>query len=223
MDAAVARPSVFRDPLLERDYLRICSRPASFVSRTLAAGLLVVAAGIVLVAGRDERPDVIGARLHDVYAVVGAIVAAWMTLSETSTAIPVERSAGTLPLLLASPLSTRRLAAGFLGSRIAYAGTVVIALLPIEGLSLLLGGVSGRDVLLSNATIAMAAAWAGGVGLLASAGAAEARRGLGSAITLAILWAGVVPLLLAFVGVLLSELNGLEAWRARRRSMTVTG
>jgi hypothetical protein len=214
VDGAVARPPRFRDPLLERDYVRICSRPSSFRSRTLAAGLIAAAAGIVLIADRGERPDVIGFRLHGVYAVVGAIVAAWMTLSEAATAIPAERSAGTLPLLLATPLSTRRLAAGFLGSRIAFAGTVLIALLPIEGLSLILGGVSGTSVLLANGTIAMAAAWAGGVGLLASAGAAESRRGLGAAIALGLCWLAVVPLLLGFAGFLLSELPGLAAWRA---------
>ena len=223
MDAAVSRPRSLFGPLFERDYLRICSRPSSFRSRTIAAALLVAAAGIVFAAGSDDQPDVLGRNLHRTFAVVGALVAGWMSLAEASTAIPAERSGGTLPLLLATPIPAHRLATGFLGSRIAYAGTVIVGLLPVEGLAMILGGVSGKDVLLATGAIATAGVWAGGCGLLASAGAQDSRRGLGRGVVLAIGWAGVLPLLLAFVGFVLSEAPALRAWREHGERVSMIG
>ena len=191
-----------RDPLLERDYVRLCSRPSFFRNRCLAALLAGMVVLLVYgVSAADDAPmDRMGRSVHLAFTWTAGLLALLAAVGEAAVAIPTERATNTLVVLLTVPLSTRRLAAGFLGSRLLFSLTGLLALLPIEGFALLLGGVSGTDLLLSAAAVGTAAVYGASVGMLAGNVAATHRVALGRSIAF-----------LLFHVVLLPSLFGLAA------------
>jgi hypothetical protein len=209
---AIPRPALPRDPLLERDYLLVCSRPAAFRNRAVAA---LATGGVVFVvlasASTSDPSDVLGRRVHLAFSWLGALFVAGTAHAEAATAVPSERIRATLPLLLASPLAPRRIAAGFLLSRILASLTGLLALLPVEALAVLMGGVSGADVLRSVGLLVVVAIYAASTGFLGGHGAPDHRTALGRGAALFAGLAGVLPLVL-FVGFLFaSEGRGLGA------------
>jgi hypothetical protein len=195
-----------RDPLLERDYVRICSRPASFRNRTIA---VVVASVVLLMVWAGQRrgaaPDRIGRDLHVAFTWTAGVYVGLMALFEAAVAVPTERATGTLTVLLTVPRTPRRLAAGFLLSRSLAAFTALLGLAPLAGTSLLLGGVSLRDGLMAIGAVASAGIHGAAVGFLTGHAAADHRRGLGRAMAVVLLWNLLLPLLLGFAAAVLAS------------------
>lgn len=185
-----------RDPLLERDYVRLCARPSTFRNRCLAA--LLAGTIILLVygvgSGSGGAPeDLLGRAIHTTFTWAAALFAGGIAFAEGAVAIPTERATNTLVVLLTVPLSPRRLAAGFLLSRLLFAGTAVLALVPIEGLALLLGGVSLGDLLLSLSTVATAAVYGAAMGVLAGNASETHRQALGRGMAFVLFHAALLP------------------------------
>lgn len=79
-----------------------------------------------------------------------------------------ERDRGTWELLLATPLSGWRIVAGKMAAVVAYGLLLVAAVMPMIGLTFVLGGVAPRDVLLSQIAILSGAGMLAAVGIAAS-------------------------------------------------------
>ena len=79
-----------------------------------------------------------------------------------------ERDRGTWELLLATPLSGWRIVAGKMAAVVAYGLLLVAAVMPMIGLTFVLGGVAPRDVLMSQIAILSGAGMLAAVGIAAS-------------------------------------------------------
>ncbi len=199
-------PAALRDPLLERDYVRLCSRPAFFRNRALGPALL--GAILLMMYGfRDEAasPDEMGRSIHLVFTWLAACLTSATAAAETAVAIPTERSTGSLPVLLTVPRSPLRLAAGFFLSRVLVALTALLAVLPLEGMALLLGGVDIADVGTALLCILAATLFGAGAGLFAGYDAPDHRLAVGRAGLLSIGLTLLLPLSLAVAGYALHD------------------
>jgi hypothetical protein len=192
---------LLRDPLLERDYVRLCTRPAFFRNRTLAP---LVLGGILLLMygfrGETDSPDQLGLAIHLVFTWLAAVFTGVTAASEAAVAIPTERSTGSLPVLLTVPRSPVRLATGFFLSRVLVALTALVGVLPLEGVALLLGGVSLADLGTTLLCIVSATIYGGAAGLFAGYDAPNHRLALGRTGTLLVSLMILLPVALAAAG-----------------------
>jgi len=192
-----------RDPVLERDFLRLAARPAHFRNRTLTA--VLVGALLLIVYGTMEgrgSPDELGRVTLAVLVLGSAACAGLLSYQEAILALCSERAAGTLPVLLTVPRTPLALARGLYLSRLLVALASVLSILPLAGMAMLFGGVSLREVLFGALVVVATAAFAGACGLL---GGREARDGRaaeagGGKVVAAVLAA---PALLALAGAIL--------------------
>ncbi len=198
MALSLPRPVDLRHPLIERDYTRLCSRPAAFLHRSLAvAGCGAVVLFAYGATVDRQSPDQVGRMIHGMFSWMAMLFTFGLALTESALAVPVERSAGTLTALLTVPLSPRRLAVGFLASRVLLAFTMLLAVLPVEGMALLVGGVSLGDLGYSLASILVAVIFGAGIGFLAGHGSANGRLAVVRAGSTAAGLLVLVPLALA--------------------------
>ncbi|MHC4924592.1 MAG: hypothetical protein ACYTG4_11025 [Planctomycetota bacterium] len=208
-----------RDPLLERDYVRLSSRPAAFRNRTIAAFFVALVALAAYAAALESgrTTDSTGRAIHVGFLWSAAVFVAMQSMTESSTAITSERHAGTLTILLMVPRSAFSLALGFFGSRVAVGLTALLAVLPIEGMALLFGGVGGKDLMLGLLVLLETAMFSVATGLLFGYGASNHRIAQARAWLFALSLAIVLPLFLLIAGVLLDEMNVIT--QAQENSM----
>ncbi len=168
-------PVRWRHPVLDRDYVRLASRPRSFLTRALlvAAAALVALPALLSVRRGGAEP---GLALLSALCSMTTLAVGVMALNEASDAVPSERRQGTLALLRLAPLGERGLAAALLFSRALSTLLLVVGLLPVGALAFLLGGVSLADVAFGTLGVAAAAAQAAAVGLRAGYGATAAKE-----------------------------------------------
>jgi ABC-type transport system involved in multi-copper enzyme maturation permease subunit len=109
-----------------------------------------------------------------------------------------ERDRGTWELLLATPLSRWQIISGKVGAVLAYGLLMIAAVLPMLGITFVLGGVSPWSVLLSQLVILSSAALLAAIGLAASAVMSTTSR---AAVTAYVAAAAVIvgPWLLLFL------------------------
>jgi hypothetical protein len=189
-----------RDPLLERDYVRLCSRPVFFRNRTFAA-LLVGIVFVLVYASATERlsNDRIGRILHITFTWFAALFVWGVAMWEAAVAIPSERATGALTVLLTVPRTPLRLALGFFLSRVCVALTGLLAMLPIDGAAILLGGVSLESFLTSMLLVVCSAAWGAAVGLWAGFGAPTHRHAQGRSFLVCLLLIVLIPVVILLI------------------------
>jgi ABC-type transport system involved in multi-copper enzyme maturation permease subunit len=198
---ALPRLEDLRDPLLERDYVRLCSRPAFFRNRALAA--LGVGALLLLMyalADDDEPLDELGRSFHLVFTWLAAAIAGVVAATEAAVAIPTERATGSLTVLLTVPRKPLRLAAGFFLSRVLVALTALLAMLPLEGMALLMGGIDARIVGTGLYVVFVSAIYGAAAGLFAGYDARDHRLAVGRTGLLIMVLALILPLAVGLFG-----------------------
>lgn len=211
MALAFPRLEELRDPLLERDYVRLCSRPAFFRNRSLAAlGLGALLLMMFWLRDEGDSLDRLGRDFHLVFTWIAAAVAAITAATEAAVAVPTERATGSLTVLLTVPRRPMRLAAGFFLSRVLVALTAILAILPLEGGALLLGGVDARMVGSSLAIVVSAAVYGAAAGLLAGYDAADHRMAVGRTGLLTMSLTLLLPAAVALFGLVFHSWDPLK-------------
>jgi len=135
--------------VLERDFLSQALRPRAFVARTAVAA---AAAGAVLLsvlfnlARWNTSPDLVGAQVFRVLGMTLLVALTVVTPSLVVGSVVGERVRGTLPVLLTTPVSPAGIALGKFLSRTGTALLWAATALPPLSVAILLGGVSGTQV-----------------------------------------------------------------------------
>jgi len=152
--------------VLERDFLSQVGRPRAFVFRTLTAALVATVLLLVVVENSrtfDRRPDEAARLLFTGGSITVLCLLAILTPPSVIGAVLEERQRETLPLVLATPVGPFAFAAAKLLARsLAVLLWAAAALVPLAAV-LLLGGVSGSQVLdfalLSTGVVLEMAGW----------------------------------------------------------------
>jgi hypothetical protein len=129
---------------------------------------------------------------------------AWLFLAPllASAAIASEREKGLLESMQLSALLPRQIYVGKLFSVLAYIGLIEIALMPISGICIFMGGVSPADVLGMTLLHGLTALSGASLGLLISASTARSFAALIRSLIAIIIWS-VIP----FFGIALAALG----------------
>ncbi|MFN3690934.1 MAG: ABC transporter permease, partial [Fimbriimonadales bacterium] len=116
------------------------------------------------------------------YTVLGTLITLIVLIAPalTSNAITLERERKTMELLLTTPLTARHLLTGKLTASFAFIVLLLALTLPVNAVSVLLGGVSFGDLLRAYAIVASGALVLCGIALFTSAYARNS--------TMAVLW-----------------------------------
>jgi hypothetical protein len=157
---------------------------------------------ILMIWIRDEDAplDDLGRMSHVVFTWIAAALAGSIAATEAAVAIPTERATGSLTVLLTVPRRPLRLAVGFFLSRVLVALTAILAILPLEGAALLMGGVDMRAVATALLLILATTVYGAAAGLFAGYDAADHRAAVGRTGLLVLCLTLVIPAVIALVG-----------------------
>ena len=181
-------------PIVEREMRINARRPATYYKRCLTAALAAITAITLLYAGfaRLLTPGSAGQGLFQAMAAVGFIYAIFEGAILTADSLSRERREDTLGLLFLTNLKARDIVAGKLSSSIGRAMYSLMAALPIPGLTIFLGGVTLRDLLMMMAAVLNALFFSTAIGLCVSAYVKSERKAfaltLGSVLFAGVLW-----------------------------------
>jgi hypothetical protein len=120
-------------------------------------------------------------------------VAAWLLIAPalTATGLAKERERGLLESLWLSPFKVKAQILGRLGATLCFLFILQVAVLPIYGIALLLGGVSPGEIGLAGLVIGMTALFGASLGLWCSARVYRSANALGSVFVLIAVWSFV--------------------------------
>jgi hypothetical protein len=107
----------------------------------------------------------VGKTLFGALVIFQTIMVSLLTPAFTSGAITSEREHKTYDLLMTTLLPARSVILGKLGSALAYVVLLLLALIPLESLTFMFGGVSPEEVILSQVTMFMAAVLFASIGI----------------------------------------------------------
>ncbi|MEN8150858.1 MAG: ABC transporter permease subunit [Planctomycetota bacterium] len=138
----------FRNPIFEREFVALCRTKRWFFLRTLLVTFLTAATWFVLASeiSRADRLDVIGRALFLTGTVVQVGFVFLLASGLCSDLIVSERRRESLDIILTTPLSASSIVLGKLFSRLGLIVVMVASSFPLISVSLLYGGVSGRQV-----------------------------------------------------------------------------
>jgi len=139
----------FRNPIFEREFIALCRTRRWFVLRTLLVLFLTLATWVVLSTKfyNVERLDETGKILFAVATVVQIGFVFFLASGLCSDLIVSERRKETLDIILTTPLRPISIVLGKFLSRVGLIVVIVAASFPLVSVSLLYGGVSGRQIL----------------------------------------------------------------------------
>lgn len=162
-------------PVAQRELLMAARRRTLFRVRTGAA-MLAVAIGFfgLLVSQGDAG----GTGIFTLLVVVAAVAIGVAGLLLTVDSVAVERRDGTLGLLFLTELSGFDVVAGKLAAAALGAGSALLAALPVMAIVVLLGGVTGGEVLRTGLALVNLLWVTAATGMFASAGHRESGRAL---------------------------------------------
>lgn len=117
-------------------------------------------------------------------------VAAWLLIAPalTATGLAKERERGLLESLWLSPFKVRAQILGRLGATLCFLFILQVAVLPVYGIALLLGGVSPGEIGLATLVIGVTALFGASLGLWCSARVYRSANALGSVFVLIAVW-----------------------------------
>lgn len=193
-----------RNPLLERDFLRLVTRPGVWRSRTIAIGLTALVGLLVAGSAIGEGADTAARDFHGAFTLCALVFLAFQCVGEAALALPTERATGALPVLLTAPRSPLSLAFGFLGARWLQAGYTVLGLLPVGGIVFLLGGVGLDRYLLTMYAAVIVILQGSAFGFLGGVNRPDARSAYIRGAGYAVFWWFLCPLLIGMTLTLMS-------------------
>jgi ABC-type transport system involved in cytochrome c biogenesis permease component len=194
-------------PVVARELRVAARRGSSYWGRSLAA---LVAMGVfawIFVMERHAAPSQIGQTLFRVIAVLAYVFAALAGVLFSADSISRERREGTLGLLFLTDLRGVDVALGKLTASSLAAVYGLLAVLPVLGVCVLLGGVTGAEYGRVMLVLICALFTSLALGLLASTWAQDSMRAVALAFGLTVAWQFGVPLVWAVSGLVLERLG----------------
>lgn len=183
-----------------------------YLTITAAVTLLVYAAAAGSFAGGVNDPEAgrgIGKAIFITVMTASLIQVCVITPSLTAGAISGEKERQTYDLLITTLLSPLQIALGKLASALAFALLLIMAALPIAGLAFLFGGVSGTELLIGIAGLAVTAVCYATIGLFWSSLMRTTLAATVMAQGTVILVLLLIPFLFVVGSLLTSAFNGL--------------
>lgn len=192
-------------PVVERE-LRVAARKSgTFWMRSVMAALVLAGAAVILVFARDQPPRVFGPVLFYVLAGIALVACLVAGAVVTSDCLSEEKREGTLGLLFLTDLKGYDVVAGKLVANSLGSLYGLLAIVPMLGLPLLMGGVAPAEfgrvslVLLNTLFFSLTA------GIVCSSYSRTAREAAVATIALIVLFTALIP-----------ALGGLLEWQLRK-------
>ncbi|MDB6033069.1 MAG: type transporter [Verrucomicrobiales bacterium] len=186
---------MFLTPIADRE-LRVASRkPGTYRLRLVTLASVIVIWMLLMTTTRFTSAAQLG---HHVYNALGLLALAGCLFSGlflTSDCVSEEKREGTLGLLFLTDLRGYDVVLGKLVATSAQAVFGLLAVLPILGLPLLLGGVTGGEFVRLILVLLTTLFWSLTIGLAVSTFCHEARHAMGVTFIVLLMLAGISPAL----------------------------
>jgi ABC-type transport system involved in multi-copper enzyme maturation permease subunit len=182
-------------PIVDRELRVAARRPGTYWLRFWVA-LLVLAVWIVLLTkSRHVSPSQMGQHLLNALGVITIGFSMLAGVFLTSDCLSEEIREGTLGLLFLTDLKSYDVVLGKLVANSLHAFFGLLAVYPVLGLAVLLGGVTGREFWRLLLVYAVTLFFSVSVGLIASATSRDAKQAIQRALIAVAVLAGVFPAL----------------------------
>lgn len=180
-------------PVLERE-LRVAARkPGTYRLRLfMAAGLLLLWL-LMMLATSNITTAQLGHHIYNALGIAALAGALFSGVFLTSDCISEEKREGTLGLLFLTDLKSYDVLMGKLAASSAQAIFGLLTVLPILGLPLLLGGVTGAEFARLILVLLATLVWSLTIGLAVSTFCHQARHAMGTTFLIILLLAGICP------------------------------
>lgn len=181
-------------PVAERELRIAARRRGTYWVRFVAAGIAIACAAIVFLATLPGRASDQGQAMFVVLTILAFVYCLLSGVWTTSDSVSEEKRDGTLGLLFLTDLKGYDVVLGKLAANSIRAITSLVALLPVIGLPLMLGGVSASAatsvalLLLNTMFLSLA------VGMFVSVLSRDARHAIGGTILIFLLLIALIPL-----------------------------
>jgi ABC-type multidrug transport system permease subunit len=180
-------------PVVERELRVVARRPGTYWGRLAAAACVMGVWLALLIGSRAIQPDVFGKNLFFAFGVIALSFCLIAGIFLTSDCLSEEKREGTLGLLFLTDLRGYDVVLGKLIGTSVRSANGLVAVLPILGLPLLMGGVTrgefGRVVLALLAALAFSLS----LGMLVSALNRDARQAMSSTFLGLLTLGGLLP------------------------------
>ncbi len=181
-------------PIVDRELSVTARRAATYWLRFWAA-LAVLAIWLLLLSNsRNATPAQMGEHLLNALGILALGFSLFAGAFMTADCLSEEKREGTLGLLFLTDLKSHDVVLGKLAASSLNAFFGLLATFPILGLTMLLGGVTGREFARLMLVFATTLFFSLGIGMFVSAVSHEARQAMGRAFLLVVIFAGVCPM-----------------------------
>jgi len=180
-------------PIVERELRVAARRPGTYWTRCCAASTVTLLWLVLLLGSLGPSPAQLGHHLLNALGILalGACMLAGVFL--TSDSLSEEKREGTLGLLFLTDLKSYDVVLGKMAAASIHACLGLLALLPILGLPLMMGGVSGAEFWRMILVLLITLFFSLALGMFVSSASHEAKHAISSAFLLMLLLAGVLP------------------------------
>jgi len=211
-------------PVAERELRAAIRRPATWRVRFWSALLVIVVAAFMLLSARFwQSPAALGGKLFGILSYYSFAFSLFAGLFLTADCLSSEKREGTLGLLFLTDLRGHDVVLGKLLAKSLNAFYGLLTALPVIGLTLILGGVTGGEFWRLSLTLVNTLFLSLTLGLLISAVSRDDRQALGRCF-LALLGVIFLPVFLSGIanaiqpGSVLTEINALSPARTFQTS-----
>ncbi|HUR47430.1 MAG TPA: hypothetical protein VMZ27_16220 [Candidatus Saccharimonadales bacterium] len=181
-------------PILDRE-LRVAARRRSTYSMRFFAALITALIWYFLLVGTKEAWTRLGSHIFLALSVLALGGCLFSGMFLTADCLVQEKRDGTLGLIFLANLRGSHVVLGKLAATSLTSIFGLLAILPIIGLSLLIGGVTGNEFGRLMLVLITTLFWSLSIGLAASAVSTEARHGMGRCLLALVFLSGILPAL----------------------------
>ncbi|MDB6020889.1 MAG: family transporter protein, partial [Pedosphaera sp.] len=190
-------------PIVDRE-LRVAARRAGTYWMRFWAALSVLALWLILLLNSNlSSPAQMGHHLLNALGILALIFSMLAGVFLTSDCLSEEKREGTLGLLFLTDLRAYDVVLGKLAAHSLHAFFGLLAIVPVLGLALLIGGVTGQEFSRLALVFVTTLFFSLGMGMVVSAVNSEAKHAIAGSFLLIMLFAGVLPALWWFQQMLL--------------------
>lgn len=180
-------------PIVERELRVVARRPSTQWVRFFASLLALVVFILFLAASNDNSPQAVGGELFGIMSSVAFMVSILAGVFLTADELSGEKRAGTLGLLFLTDLRGYDVVLGKLMVSSVHAFYALLAVFPVLGIPLLMGGVTGGEFFRVMGALVVTLCFSLAVGLLISALGRETRTVTLGTFLFILLFAAIFP------------------------------